>query len=65
MEIGNWKATQGLNETFRTARELGIETNLLELEAFGFTVVPPYKAAPRAFFDRMRDAVYHQQSQYA
>ena len=59
MEIGNWKSTQGLNETFRTARELGIETNLLELEAFGFTVLPPYKAAPRAFFDRMRDAVYH------
>jgi phytanoyl-CoA dioxygenase PhyH len=58
MEIGDWKATQGLNETFRHARELGLEPNLLELEAFGFTVVPPYKAAPKAFFDRMRDAVF-------
>jgi len=58
MEIGDWKATQGLNETFRKARELGLESNLLELEAFGFTVVPPYQAAPKAFFDRMRDSVF-------
>ena len=59
MEIGDWKATQGLNQTFRKARELGIESNLLELEAFGFTVLPPYKAAPKVFYDRMREAVYH------
>ena len=58
MEIGDWKATQGLNATFRQARELGLESSLLELEAFGFTVVPPYKAAPKAFFDRMREAVF-------
>ncbi len=58
MDIGDWKATQGLNETYRTARALGLESNLLELEAFGFTVVPPYRAAPKAFFDRMRDAVF-------
>ena len=57
MEIGDWKSTQGLNDTFRKARELGIESNLLELEAFGFTVVRAYKAAPKAFFDRMRDTV--------
>jgi len=58
MDIGDWSATDGLNDVMRTARELGIERNLLELEAFGFTVVEPFKAAPQAFFERMRDAVY-------
>lgn len=58
MEIGDWPATEGLNNVMRTARELGIERHLLELEAFGFTVVEPFQAAPEAFFQRMRDAVF-------
>lgn len=33
---------------YRTARELGIETNIAELEAFGFTVIPPERTgAPK------------------
>jgi ectoine hydroxylase-related dioxygenase (phytanoyl-CoA dioxygenase family) len=56
MEIGNWKATAELNEIYREARALGIETNLMELEAFGFTIVEPEKVAPRAFTKRMLDA---------
>jgi ectoine hydroxylase-related dioxygenase (phytanoyl-CoA dioxygenase family) len=39
MEIGNWSATPDLNEIYRDIRELGLESNLAELEAFGFTVV--------------------------
>ncbi|MET0271430.1 MAG: phytanoyl-CoA dioxygenase family protein [Phenylobacterium sp.] len=48
MDIGNWKSMAGMAETYRQARELGIETNLAELEAFGFTVIDPEKtgAAP-------------------
>ena len=48
MDIGNWKSMAGMAETYRQARELGLETNLAELEAFGFTVVDPEKtgAAP-------------------
>lgn len=41
MEIGDWPATAGMAATYRRARELGIETNLAEIEAFGFTVIPP------------------------
>ena len=57
MDIGNWKAAPELSTTFRDARALGLESNIAELEAFGFTVVEPDKAAPKAFFDRMLDAV--------
>lgn len=58
MEIGDWPATEGLNDVMRQARSLGLERNLLELEAFGLTIVEPYKAAPREFYERMRDAVF-------
>lgn len=58
MEIGEWRSTEGLNEVMRQARELDIERNLLELEAFGFTVVEPYKAAPKAEFEALRDTVF-------
>src|ERR1700742_4113476 len=39
MQIGDWAATPDLNEIYRDIRELGLETNLAELEAFGFTVI--------------------------
>jgi hypothetical protein len=57
MEIGNWKATAELNVIYRRARELGVETNLAELEAFGFTIVEPEKVAPKGFADRMLNAL--------
>ncbi len=40
MEIGEWSATPDLNEIYREIRDAGLETNLAELEAFGFTIVP-------------------------
>jgi ectoine hydroxylase-related dioxygenase (phytanoyl-CoA dioxygenase family) len=58
MDIGEWPATAGLNDVMRTARELDLERNLLELEAFGFTVIEPFRAASEAFIDRLRSAVY-------
>lgn len=39
MDIGDWSATPDLNDIYRDIRELGLETNLAELEAFGFTVI--------------------------
>jgi len=41
MEIGNWEATRELNAVVKQARALGLERNLFELEAFGFTIVSP------------------------
>ena len=40
MEIGDWRATRDLNATFGQIVELGLERHALELEAFGFTVIP-------------------------
>jgi len=55
MEIGEWKTTSDLNPTYRELRRRGLEANIAELEAFGFTVVPPDKAAPAGFAERLRD----------
>ncbi len=58
MEILDWKSTAGIGVTYREARAMGIETNIAELEAFGFTVIPPEKtAAPPLFAQRLLDAV--------
>ncbi len=53
MEIGDWKATSELNQVYKKARELGLETNIAELEAFGFTIVEPGKVAPAQFAERV------------
>lgn len=39
MEIGDWRSTQELNSLYRRIRELGLESNIAELDAFGFTVI--------------------------
>ena len=39
MDIGDWPATKDLNGIYRQIRALGLETNVAELEAFGFTVI--------------------------
>jgi ectoine hydroxylase-related dioxygenase (phytanoyl-CoA dioxygenase family) len=52
MDIGDWKATRELSTVYRRARELGLESNIAELDAFGFTIVPPEKAAPPGFAQR-------------
>jgi hypothetical protein len=56
MEIGNWKSVAGMTETYRKARELGLESNIAEYEAFGFTVIEPEKTgAPKDFAKRLLD----------
>jgi Phytanoyl-CoA dioxygenase (PhyH) len=39
MQIGDWAATRDLNRIYGDIRALGLESNLAELEAFGFTVI--------------------------
>ena len=52
---GEWSATPELNRAYREIRSLGLETNLAELEAFGFTVIRD-ALSPRLTID-LRDAV--------
>lgn len=54
MDIGNWSSMAGMDEVYRQMRERGLETNLAELEAFGFTVIPPeLTGAPPGFADAL------------
>src|SRR5256885_208519 len=58
MDIGDWAATEDLNDLYRSLRELGLEARVAELEAYGFTVVEPAQVgAPPGFSDRLLDAV--------
>ncbi len=61
MEIGDWKATKDLNDLYREIRSLGLETNLAELEAFGFTVIDD--ALSRDQTERLRAAVTREAEQ--
>lgn len=55
MKIGDWSATRSLSGLYREIRELGLETNLAELEAFGFTIIEDALDADLTV--RVRDAV--------
>lgn len=58
MQIGDWKAVAGMAGIYRQARQMGLEQNIAELEAFGFTVVEPEKTgAPAGFAQNLLDAV--------
>ncbi len=57
MKIGDWKATPELGPLYREIRELGLEQNIAELDAFGFTILEPGKAAPVAWVEQLRDTL--------
>jgi ectoine hydroxylase-related dioxygenase (phytanoyl-CoA dioxygenase family) len=52
MQIQNWKSMAGLAELYQQARALGIETNIAELETFGFTIIEPEKTGVSPEFAR-------------
>ena len=56
-QFGEFENTKRLNKTFNRIRELNLESNVSELNTYGFTVVPPDKVADSDFFSRMRDTV--------
>jgi ectoine hydroxylase-related dioxygenase (phytanoyl-CoA dioxygenase family) len=55
MQIGDWTATPDLNRIYAEIRRLGLESNLAELEAFGFTVIE--NALSAELTARLREAV--------
>ena len=46
-----------LEALYAEIRRLELEENIAELDAYGLTVVPPEKVAPRAFTERLRDTI--------
>jgi hypothetical protein len=57
MQIGDWKAVAGMASVYNQARELGLETNIAEIEAFGFTVIDPERTGmPKDFAPKLLDA---------
>jgi ectoine hydroxylase-related dioxygenase (phytanoyl-CoA dioxygenase family) len=57
MQIGDWKAAAGIAGIYNEARALGIETNIAELETFGFTVIEPENTGmPADFAAKLMDA---------
>ena len=57
MEIGDWKSTPQLSQQYREIRKLGLEKNIAELDAFGFTILEPGVAAPVEWVMKLRDKV--------
>ena len=47
----------GTGSLYREIRELGLEQNIAELDAFGFTILEPGKAAPVAWVEQLRDTL--------
>jgi hypothetical protein len=42
---------------FQAIQQLGLEAHIAELDAVGYTVIPPEKVAPPDFIERLRNAV--------
>ena len=57
MIFGDFKATEDTNPAYRRIKELGLESNVVDIETYGFTVVPAEKVASRDFFERVRETV--------
>jgi hypothetical protein len=53
MQIGDWETTPQLNEIYKDVVKHDLVENVAELDAFGFTVIPPEKVAPPEFRDRL------------
>ncbi len=57
MKLENWETTPELNEIYADVRANNLEQCVAELDAFGFTVIPPDRVAPPEFHARLRDAI--------
>ena len=57
MRIEDWKSVGSLAPLVRELRQLGLESNIVDLEVCGYTVVPPEKAAGASFCRDVREAV--------
>lgn len=57
MEIKDWEGTTELNAIYRDIRKLDLESCIAELDAFGFTIVPPEKVASADVHRRLLKAI--------
>ena len=57
MKIEDWKSVGSLAPLVRELRQLGLESNIVELEVLGLTVVPPEKVGPPEFCQGVREAL--------
>src|SRR5690349_14755882 len=57
MKLDDWESSADVNDIYAEIRKLGLESNVSELDAFGFTVIPPELVAPREFHDELRAAL--------
>jgi ectoine hydroxylase-related dioxygenase (phytanoyl-CoA dioxygenase family) len=57
VEIGNWPTAGYMTELYPELRALGVEVNLAELEAFGFTVLSPQQVNVPGLHQRVLQAV--------
>ena len=57
MQIEDWKSVGAAAPLLRELRQLGLESNIVELEVLGFTVVPPQKVGPPTFHQEVREAL--------
>ena len=52
-----WRNSEEVPDPFLEVQRLGLEANVAELEAHGYTVVPPHLVASPAFIEELRDAI--------
>lgn len=57
MQIGNWQSAGYMNQLYPELRQLGLESNIAELEAFGFTVLTPEQVGVPDLHKRTLEAV--------
>lgn len=57
MEIKDWPSAKHVPALYRELKQLDLLEHLAELEAFGYTVLPPEKVGPQEQHDAAREAV--------
>ena len=57
MKIEDWASASTTPALYRELKELDLLDNLVELECFGFTIVPPGKVGPPQQHEAVRKAV--------
>jgi hypothetical protein len=55
VHIGEWKAAPRMSSLYQDIRDLGLEANVAELEAFGFTVIE--RVVPERLVDDLVEAI--------
>ena len=54
MQIEDWPSAKDIPALYRELKELDLLEHLAELEAFGYTVLPPEKWAPSSSYKTPR-----------